>query len=89
MDEDERDGSRGAYWSITSDSIRLLHCIVHPDLRPLFANMENVQNKDQLDSGKTDKKEFWQKCLAKFCDLDWQPRALFTDDPNFMSGGSC
>eukprot|EP00961_Rhodomonas_salina_P097137 1306461-Rhodomonas_salina.1 len=86
MDEDERNGSRGAYWSLTSDSIRLLHCIVHPDMRALFANMENVQNKDQLDSGKTDKKEFWDCCCELFCDLDWKPEVLFQDDSNFMSG---
>eukprot|EP00961_Rhodomonas_salina_P222972 3015095-Rhodomonas_salina.1 len=89
MDEDKRDGSSGAYWSLMNDSISLLHCIIHPDLLPLFMNMENVQNKDQLDPCKTDKKEFWQKCLAKFCDLEWKPTALFTDNPNFTSGGSC
>eukprot|EP00961_Rhodomonas_salina_P008490 115620-Rhodomonas_salina.1 len=48
--------------------------------------MENVQNKDQLDSGKTDKKEFWDQCCKLFCDLDWKPEALFRDDSNFISG---
>jgi hypothetical protein len=59
-------------------SMRLVHLLVDPDLKPAFIAAESLQGRVDSD----DTKAFWQLAAAKFNDDAWEPQHLFPTDPH-------
>ena len=73
----QRESERGSYWK-RNDSMRLVHLLVDPDLKPAFLAAESQG--PGADAGSV--RRFWERAAAKFNDDDWQPPHLFPTDPH-------
>jgi len=72
---------RGVYWK-RPDSMRLVHLLIDPELRPLFLSMEPQPHRAALDPAILTYKQFWALAAEKFNDGDWRPAHLFPNDPH-------
>jgi hypothetical protein len=73
----QRESERGSYWK-RNDSMRLVHLLVDPDLKPAFLAAESQG--PGADAGSV--RRFWERAAAKFNDDDWEPPHLFPTDPH-------
>ncbi|EKX48939.1 hypothetical protein GUITHDRAFT_162356 [Guillardia theta CCMP2712] len=74
---------RGVYWK-RNDSMRLVHLLIDPELKPAFISMESQSNphRSSMESNVLSYKQFWAMAAQKFNDEDWQPPHLFPNDPH-------
>ena len=57
------------HWKRQNDSIRLIHIITSDTMRNKFICTDRKQSREQLDSGKVDKKVFWEEVVTMFNDI--------------------
>jgi len=81
-------GSSGRiHWKRQNDSIRLIHIITSTQMRDKFVNVDQKQSREQLDSGKVDKKVFWEEVVAMFNNTTIAFNPLFEGDMHVKSAG--
>jgi len=69
------------YWK-RNDSMRLVHLLIDPELKPAFLSMEPQPHRAAMEPNVLTYKQFWALAAAKFNDDDWQPPHLFPNDPH-------
>jgi len=72
---------RGVYWK-RNDSMRLVHLLIDPELRPAFLSMEPQPHRAAMEPNVLTYKQFWALAASKFNDDEWQPPHLFPNDPH-------
>mmetsp|Transcript_14332 Transcript_14332/g.28570 ORF Transcript_14332/g.28570 Transcript_14332/m.28570 type:complete len:343 (+) Transcript_14332:478-1506(+) len=65
-----------------NDSMRLVHLLIDPELKPAFLSMEPQPHRAAMEPNVLTYKQFWALAAAKFNDDDWQPPHLFPNDPH-------